>query len=285
MKLLSFILIIYLAVACLPEPLEIDVPQAESKLVISSQVVPNNNIVIAVSRSFSALEGKGNKQSDADGLDKYLIEHALVVLSYAHISDTLSTSPATPGVYFSKLKPEEPNELFSLFVHDSISGQEVTSQSTMLDKVSMQSVVLTAKPTESVLDTVYNLSVRFEDPAGENWYALNIINPKKLGKTNDIFAVSGSEVSYTLLISDKIYNSKQINFEAEIMGFQIPDTAVVMLSNISESYFRYLDARKRGGSILASITGEPVNHPSNVQNGYGYFNTYNPSIQQVIVSK
>ena len=75
----------------------------------------------------------------------------------------------------------------------------------------------------------------------------------------------------------------EIEIKAEIIGFELKDTAVVMFSNISEEYFRFLDARARGGNIISSVTGEPINHPTNVQGGYGYFNTHNPSIRQVVI--
>ncbi len=279
-NILFFIAILFTMQACLPEALPSDVEQAESKLVISSQVIPNNFMVITVSRSFSALEGN-NSQTD---IDQYLVQNALVVLSYNGITDTLRKIENTPGVYFSTFKLEDENQQFNLYVYDSLSGNSVTSTSKMLERVDLETIEISAKPTESLLDTIYELNATFTDIDSENWYVLNVINTDKVGESS-VFSLEGESTTYTMLISDKLYDTQKIEVSEEIIGFEMPDTALVMFSNISEDYFRYLDARKRGGSILASLTGEPVNHPSNVVGGYGFFNTHNPSIRQVIIKK
>lgn len=284
--LLSIIISSALFTSCLPEALESDVPQAESKLVISSQVIPNNFMIITVTRSFSALEGSYGQSLDENDLEQYLVKNALVVLTYANRVDTLFSSPDAPGVYLSVFRLEEKNQEFDLYVYDSLSKQSVTSHATMLQKIELEQAIIKAKETETIFDTIYELDVEFTDPVEDNWYVLNVINPKAVqAGITDVFGLSGNSSTYTLLISDKLYNTENIAVSTEIIGFEMPDTAIVMLANISEDYFRYLDARQRGGSILSSLTGEPVNHPSNVQNGYGFFNTYNPVFKQVIIKK
>ena len=53
------------------------------------------------------------------------------------------------------------------------------------------------------------------------------------------------------------------------------DTMVVSLSNISEGYYRYLSLRQKvSTNILGLIFGEPINYPTNVQGGLGYFSTH-----------
>ena len=54
---------------------------------------------------------------------------------------------------------------------------------------------------------------------------------------------------------------------------------LILLSNISEGYYQFLKSRERSGNLLSDITNEPVNYPSNVNNGLGYFNTHYPSIR------
>ena len=41
-------------VSCRPKPLDIDLPQADQKLVVSSQVIPGSLMVVTVSRSMDA---------------------------------------------------------------------------------------------------------------------------------------------------------------------------------------------------------------------------------------
>jgi hypothetical protein len=59
----------------------------------------------------------------------------------------------------------------------------------------------------------------------------------------------------------------------------------VALSNIPKGYYEYLAAYKRSGNLLSQLTGEPVNLPTNVQGGYGYFALTKPSIKTVILQE
>ncbi|MFY0673031.1 MAG: DUF4249 family protein [Bacteroidia bacterium] len=279
-QILLVLFISFTLASCLPEALPTDVEQAESKLVISSQIIPNNIMVITVSRSFSALEGNQNQ----DDIDQYLVKNAIVVMTYNGTTDTFLSREDAPGLYFSTFRLEKENEQFNLSVFDPKTNETVTSTSTMLPRINLETVQIEAKPTQSLLDTVYNLTASFTDASINNWYVLNIINPNEVGNES-VFSLDGQTTTYSILVSDKLYNTNRIEIQEEIVGYNMPDTALVMFSNISEDYFRYLDARRRGGSILASLTGEPVNHPSNVVGGYGYFNTHNPSLIQVIVKK
>ncbi|MGB0430421.1 MAG: DUF4249 family protein [Bacteroidia bacterium] len=268
--------------SCLPEPLEITVPQAESKLVVSSQVIPGNFIAITVSRSFSALEGSYGQGLDSNDIEKFLVKDAIVVLSYANRVDTLISNDNTPGVYFSLLRLEEENENFDLYVYDPKTETSVTANSKMLNRVEVETAAIKARATGTIIDTIYDLNYTFNDPAGDNWYVVNIFNPNNL---QDQFSFGEDNSVYTQLISDKLYNTSTIEINTEIIDFNFTDTMVFMFSNISEDYFRFLDARQRGGNIISSITGEPINHPTNIQGGYGFFNSHNPSLRQIVIKK
>lgn len=282
---LLFVLASIAFVSCLPENLETDVEDAESKLVVSSQIIPNNIMVVTVTRSFSALEGSFGSDIDEEDLDKFLVKNALVVLSYGDRSDTLFTNEDAPGVYFSLFELQGEGQEFDLFVYDSTQQESVTSHSTMLPRVDIDAISI--QRMETNLDVVHHLKYSFTDPEEkENWYVLNIFNPDSIdGGLGENFSFEGDNSVYSALISDQLYENSNITVTDEIIGFDFGDTVAVMLSNISEDYFRFLNARKRGGNIVSSLTGEPINHPTNIEGGYGYFNTHNPSITQAIVEK
>lgn len=270
---------------CLPDPLEIEVPQAESKLVVSSQVIPDNIMLVTVTRSFSALEGSYGSDLGQEDLEKLLVKRALVTLSYNNRTDTLFSLPESPGVFASLIQLSGEGQTFDLYVYDSTSQQSVTSQSTMLPRIGLESASVETKINS--LDTTYTLNYAFDDPEGDNWYVLNVFDPNAIGQQGlgANFSFDGSSNTHTELISDKLFNSSAIKGTAEILDQDFGDTVAVMLSNISEEYFKFLDARKRVGGILASVTGEPINHPSNVVGGYGFFNTHNPSISIVAIKE
>ena len=54
------------------------------------------------------------------------------------------------------------------------------------------------------------------------------------------------------------------------------DTLIVQVARIDEGYFKYLQTYKRTGYLINQLTGEPINLPTNIQTGYGYFAIYKP---------
>ena len=56
------------------------------------------------------------------------------------------------------------------------------------------------------------------------------------------------------------------------------DSLVMTLSNINEDYFNFLSLRKRSQNLFTEIVNEPINYPTNVENGLGFFNTHFPDI-------
>ena len=276
--------LLLLLTSCLPEPIETEIEQAESKIVVSSQVIPGNFMLVTVSRSFSALEGSYGSDLDQEDLDQFLVKDAIVVLSYADRVDTLVNSPDAPGVYASLLRLEEANQSFELYVYDPKTKESVTARSTMLDRVNLETVTATTSIAPLIDDTIYTMKYSFTDPPEDNWYVVNVFDPNNL-QVNFNFLGNENDQVYTQLVSDKSYDGSTIEFSSEIIGYDFNDTVTVMFSNISESYFRFLDARQRGVGIISSVTGEPINHPTNVQGGYGYFNTHNPSLTQVVLDE
>ena len=55
------------------------------------------------------------------------------------------------------------------------------------------------------------------------------------------------------------------------------DSIAVILSHVTKGYFEFLNAFKKSGALINQLTGEPINYPTNVNNGYGYFNAYFPT--------
>jgi hypothetical protein len=58
----------------------------------------------------------------------------------------------------------------------------------------------------------------------------------------------------------------------------IGDTIAVSLSNINEEYYRFMKLRIDNRLSFVEFISEPVNYPSNVIGGKGYFNLYLPDV-------
>ena len=69
----------------------------------------------------------------------------------------------------------------------------------------------------------------------------------------------------------------KIDIELELAG--ATDSVAIALSNISESYYEFLKKREKGGNVFTELTNEPINYPSNVKGGFGFFNTHFPDVE------
>ena len=63
----------FLIISCRPENIDIEVEAASPKLVVFSHLIPDNAMIIAVSRSFSALQ-----PSDSTSIEDLLVSGAQV---------------------------------------------------------------------------------------------------------------------------------------------------------------------------------------------------------------
>lgn len=210
-----------------------------------------------------------------------MVNNAFVTISYDGIIDTLFHDSNFPGVYVSFQTPIFTNTSYNLYVYDSLTKEEVTSQATMLRQVQFDSVEAKFEKFQDLTDIKVKFS--FTDPANEeNWYMVNFykFNNDSL-QSNDPF-LEDSTSNETLLISDKTFNNQVYQGEYNLFNWT-NDTIFVSISNISKPYFEYLDARKKSGTLFTNLVKEPINYPTNINGGYGFFNAHFPDVAIVEV--
>lgn len=268
--------------SCTPPPIDIDnIPAHEPKLTIASQIIPNQIMVVAVTRSFTVLDGASEEDTIAQSfLDSVLVEHALVVVKYMGNTDTLFK--IAPGLYGSITTLQYNYGTYDLYVRDSMTGLEATATSVLLPLVPFDTV--TPVIEETSIDTTVKVKFRFTDPSDvPNWYVVNYYVKKNSSNSAGIdmysYFNSGNQNTFFELISDKTFNGSIYNGETKLDAVNRTDTIAVVISNISEGYFDFLSAFKRSGSLVNQLTGEPINYPTNVQGGYGFFNTHYPDVK------
>ena len=273
--------------ACSPENLLINVKPAESQIVVASQLFPGDFMVVFLTRSFSALEGNEDTLS-ADFLEKIIVDDALVTITYLDRIDTLEQIDDTPGIYLSDTTGDIAFSDIRLEVFDPLTNQTVAATTTALPQLLPDSIAYLEEIVDE--DTSYQFYYSFFDPAEtNNWYIVNIFDPGRFANIveNDPLGLLGGGRDgnfHEAVISDQTIDE---NFYERTLNLQNPrksDTLAFYFSNISEGYFRFLDARQRTGGIIASLTSEPVNLPTNVEGGLGYFNAQLPSISIVTKS-
>ena len=72
-----------------------------------------------------------------------------------------------------------------------------------------------------------------------------------------------------------VHDSLKVPFRRFSKG----DTVSVFLANIGEEYYHYLSVSLDNRNNVSALVFEPLNLPTSVQNGYGYFNMYWPDVQ------
>jgi hypothetical protein len=87
--------------------------------------------------------------------------------------------------------------------------------------------------------------------------------------------------AFTRLIDDTEFDGGQYaeTFRVFPRDYEPGDTIAVSLSNISQDYYDFMEKRIDNRFSFIEYLSEPVNYPSNVVGGKGYFNLYVPDIR------
>jgi len=259
-------------VGCIPDPLDVHgVPELEQKIVVSSQMVSGQAVAILLTKSFGALDA--NDDSDpAALLNQIVISDADV-----RIEGNGQSYPLThigSGLYGIVTLPLVEGESYTLFVNSSTAG---SVKATTIVKPLVRFEDVDAEMYITGRDTLADISYTFNDSNGNNWYMLNaqhvtrenyeerILNPRVTTKMLDDIDFEGGEKS----------DNFKILFDEVAPG----DTLAVMLSNIDKDYYDFMKLREDTRFGLAAALGEPINYPTNVEGGLGFFNLHIPDIR------
>jgi Domain of unknown function (DUF4249) len=272
------------------KPLDVVVPQMESKLAINSQIISNQVVLVSVTRTFTSLYQQNNIDtalSNPVGLN-LLVASAFVTVSHKNIIDTLQQ--IAPGIYASAQTTLMDNDSYVLNVYDSVSKQSVSSTTTKMPFVNVDAIA----PFKNIngTDTSINIACTINDDAAiENYYFISIAKTNKTsggidlpGNIQQIFNKS----SYIYLYTDKdaVNGKLKIDLAAtNAATVSKTDTVLVQVANIEKGYYQYLTAFKKTTAVINQLTGEPINLPSNIYNGYGYFSAHFPYLQFIDLSK
>ena len=266
--------------SCTPDPIEVDIPQAPQRIVVASQQIEGNSLVIVLSRTFSALENKKFDIADTTQPlpEELLVKGATVTVTVGGLITELEE--VSPGVYISPFLEGDNYQSYLLNVTDNEKQQHVISQTIKLPKVTFDTLGI--KPIASSTNE-YLLHYAFTDnPNEQNWYVINFYtrdnaSDSLLGKPNvDYVAKRLLEQSLDFdLVNEKDIVNGKYQITKKFTSNKL-DTFGIALSNISEGYYQFLAAQKKYSSVANKIRGEIINMPSNIQNGYGFFNMHTP---------
>lgn len=276
--ILNTVIILFFLSGCIPEGIDIDVKPAESHIAVSSKIIPLSYMFVSLTKSYSPLDPITTGVTvDPMVLNNFLVSNALVTVSYNNQVDTLSM--LTPGIYTSSNILFTNYDTYTLNVTEPSTGQQVSAVTTMLPQVQFDTVypVIIKNPTDTVVMIKYVLK---DNPNEENFYVVNyILKQSSEGASLDIssyFSLGSNKILSTFdLLDDASFTDNSLTKES-VLPLRPTDIIVVEIAHISKGYYEFLTAFKRTGNILNSLEAEPIHFPTNVQNGYGYFNAYYP---------
>lgn len=270
------LLILSVLGGCIPDPLDVDnVPSLQPKIVIGSQVIPGQGLMIYVTRSIGALEASWGSEL-APLLQQIAIDDALVTLSYDDRVDTLINQAF--GVYVGASDAVVAGKSYTLRVKSPQWG-EVQATALAPQQVFFQSVESSLYLTG--YDSLARIRYSLLDPPEPNWYMINV---QKISATTPVDRYLNPRV-FTRLVQDTAFNGQQFQEEFNVIfqNYTEGDSVLVTMSNISPEYFHYLWLRNDSRYSLAGFASEPLNFPTNVQGGYGYFNLHIPDVRVFVL--
>ncbi|HET9486613.1 MAG TPA: DUF4249 family protein, partial [Chryseosolibacter sp.] len=126
-------------------------------------------------------------------------------------------------------------------------------------------------------DTLAQITYNFNDPPEKNWYMINVQEVEQEDFVENLI----NPRAFTIMLPDKDFNGLTYGerFRVFPRDYQPGDTIALSLSNISEEYYAFMKLRIDNRFTFVDFVSEPVNYPSNVVGGKGFFNLYLPDVR------
>lgn len=275
------IVVLLLTHSCKPEPIDLIVAQNPQKLAVSSQLINSSLLGVSISKTFNALQ-VNNSGIDSNGFNfdtSLLVSNAQIFLKNNNYSVQLVE--IEKGIYGSETAII--NDFSNYQLEVIIDGKlALTAESKKLVKTNFDSVFVYKHKNSSEVKVYYSLT---DNMAEQNYYVVNyFIKSKKydisLQPTPEIIAKRMLEQNISFdLLTDSDFNNGKYQVEKLVTSNHPSDTFAISVSNIGKGYYDFLIAQKRAGTLFNQLRGEVINFPTNIKNGYGYFQLSEPDIR------
>ncbi|HRI78754.1 MAG TPA: DUF4249 domain-containing protein [Cyclobacteriaceae bacterium] len=261
-----------LVMNCVPDPIPVnDIPKLQTQIVVSSQILPNQSVSVFLTKSIGALDaGRGSDVTEL--INEIVINDAVVTLE--HDGKIYNLGFVGSGAYAGSNIPLSFGKSYTLQVKSPAFG-EVTSTTVAPRQVPFNSV--DASLYQTGYDSLAQVKYALTDPPEKNYYMVNV---QKFSRKQNVNSLLNPRL-FIHLVKDDDFNGKEYNEEFKVFfqKYSKGDTVAVFMSNISPEYFKYLSLRNDNRYNLAGFASEPLNYPTNVQGGYGYFNLHVPDVR------
>jgi hypothetical protein len=272
-------MIAIIATSCIPEPLDVkEIPEVKPQIVVSTQILPQQSLVVLLTKTIGALEA--SDESDPGALiDQIAVTDAVVTITGPDGSYVLEA--LDNGVYGGVDIPFEPYQVFSLLIESESLGM-VTAETVVQPMVTFENIEAELY-TNGFNDTLAQITFSLVDPVDKNYYMLNVQEVERVDLLENVL----NPRAFTKLIDDVDFPERHFaeQFKVFPRDYSVGDTIAVSLANISPEYYRFMKLRIDNRFSLVEFLGEPVNYPTNVQGGKGFFNLYTPDVRFFILEE
>lgn len=273
----SGLLLLLSLVACVPEPLELkEIPDVEPEIVVATQMVGEQSVVVLLTRTFSALE-ESDDQSPEEFFKQIAINDAVVTISGPGGTEPLSFREN--GLYTGVGLSFQAGETYELRIESETLGV-VSATTSVKPQVEIKELEADLY-YEGLNDTLAVVTYKFQDPPEKNWYMFNV---QKVEQEN-LLKNSINPKAFTALYEDAEFSGENYkegySFSPE--EYAPGDTIAVSLSNISQEYYQFMALRTEERLSFLEFLSEPFNYPSNIKGGKGFFNLYIPDIRLIVL--
>ncbi len=273
----SALMLTFMVCSCLPDPLDVDgIPVVKPQIVVSTQIIPDQSLIVLLTKTFGALDA--SDESDPEALLKQIaIVDAVVTIEGPE--GIYELEGLDNGLYGGLIIPFEEGREYTLHVVSSSLG-EVSATTTVKPLVSFDDI-----KAELIFngydDTLAQITYRLKDTAEKNWYMLNVQQIQRHELVDNLL----NPRAFTRLVDDHDFNGKEFQetFRVFPRDFIPGDTIAISLSNISKNYYDFIDLRLENRFSFVEYLSEPVNYPSNVNGGKGFFNLYIPDVKTIVL--
>jgi hypothetical protein len=258
--------------SCRPKPLNIEIVQAPPVLVVSAATTDQHTVLISAAYSINSLLSLEDTVNGADLPAGTLLENATVTLAApGRQPDTLQH--IGNGLYGNRNLELQPGATYNLDIYRQDKGLVATATTTYFPAPDVDTIQVHVN--RAAKDTTVTLTVKLGSVTRGDYYFVSYhssVRARKGGTSPDAMPAtlaSFSPKQLTLLSGEEMQNG--------ILTKTIPltckgnDTLLVHTAKIDKAYYDYLTMYKRSGSLINQLTGEPINLPSNVVKGLGFF--------------
>lgn len=273
MKLVNLLPVMLLLMAgCKPKPIDIDIPQQQSKITVFTSCLNDSTIVVSAGYSITSLQVAEDNTDNWQRMKDLLVDDAIVTMTgTGQVPDTLEK--VVSGIFRLRNKYLNAGGQYQLMVADKKKNIIATAATTYMPKPDIESIA--PEIIRNTSDTIIKLRLRVKNVGGGSWILISYNS-----------GMQAKEQAKVKLNSFLSFSPKRIEFiEGNNEGiaegvFTLPvsakDTLAVHIGRIDDAYYRYLSAYKRTGYLINQMTGEPINLPTNIRDGLGYFALYTP---------